>query len=361
MTRAEHIRRLAADSRVSRDPRRHWPALNDLPEHWPLNVWVKVTSAFTAYGDEHRRLRRLIAGAFTPRRTEALRPAVRATVTRLIEDLSLVEPGRTIDLRTRFTYMIPTEVISDLFGVPQHMRAEARRVIDAALATAADPEQAGRDYADLWACMAALVAHKREAPGQDMTTDLIRARDGESRLTEDELISTLILMIGAGSETTVNLIGHAVVALLTHPDQHAMVRQGRISWDTVIEETLRWQGPIMHMPLRYAVEDIDLDGVTIPKGDAILLAFGAAGRDPDLHDHPATFDLTRSNPGDHTAFGHGAHYCPGAPLARMEAAIALPALFARFPRLALATDPDLLVPQESFIANGHRELPVTLH
>lgn len=361
VTRHDVIKQLAADRRVSRDPRRHWPAFADLPDDWPLNVWVKVVSAFTSYGAEHRRLRNLIATAFTPRRTEALRPLVQSLVDRLIRDLQIVPPGQAVDLRARYAYLIPTEVVCDLFGVPEQMRPWTRRVIDAALHTAAIPQQAAADYEDLQACMRALIATKRENPGEDMTSDLISARDEGTRLDERQLVSTLILMIGAGSETAVNLIAKATHALLTDPDQLALLRAGTVTWHDVIEETLRAEGPIMHMPLRYAVEDIDLgEGVLIRQGDPILLAFGAAGRDPAVHGpHADAFELTRTEK-DHLAFGHGVHYCLGAPLARMEAHIALTALFTHFPDLALAVSPGELRPQTSFIANGHQELPVRL-
>ncbi|MGW0940606.1 cytochrome P450 family protein [Streptomyces sp. NPDC002666] len=360
VTRHDVIRELAADRRVSRDPRQHWPALESVPQDWSLNVWVRVVSAFTSYGADHRRLRSLISTAFTPRRTEALRPLVQALVDRLITELKETAPGESVDLRARFAYVIPTEVICDLFGVPADMRSWMRRVIDAALNTGAGPEQAAADYGDLFGCMAALIAAKRAEPGEDMTSDLIAARDGEAKLDEEQLVSTLILMIGAGSETAVNLISHAAIALVTHPEQLALVRAGEIGWDAVIEETLRRDAPIMHMPLRYAVEDIDLGDVVIKKGDAILLAFGAAGRDPAVHgDSACEFDATRESM-DHLAFGHGVHFCLGAPLGRMEADIALRALFGAFPDLALAVPESELVPQASFIAHGYQQLPVIL-
>jgi cytochrome P450 len=360
VTGHEHIKRLAGDRRVSRDPRRHWPDLERIPQDWSLNVWVRVVSAFTSYGAEHRRLRNMIAPSFTPRRTEALRPRVQEIVDGLITGLEATEPGEPVDLRARFAYIIPNEVICELFGVPAEMRTWTRRVMDAVLNTGASPEQARADYAEMWACMRALAEAKRARPGDDMTSELIAARDGDFAFDEEQLISTLVLMIGAGSETAVNLIAKATHALITRPDQLALVREGKAGWDDVIEETLRVDGPIMHMPLRYAVEDIDLDGVTIRRGDPVLLAFGAAGRDPALHGEDAdAFDLTRSER-EHLAFGYGVHFCLGAPLARMEAAIALPALFERFPDMRLAAGPDGLTPQASFIANGHRTLPVHL-
>lgn len=360
MTGHEYIKRLAGDRRVSRDPRRHWPELERIPQDWSLNVWVRVVSAFTSYGAEHRRLRDMIAPSFTPRRTEALRPRVQEIVDGLITSLEAADPGEAVDLRAKFAYIIPNEVICELFGVPADMRAWTRRVMDAVLNTGASPQEARAAYAEMWACMRALADVKRVRPGDDMTTELIAARDGDFAFDEDQLISTLVLMIGAGSETAVNLIAKAVHALITRPGQLALVREGRATWDDVIEETLRVEGPIMHMPLRYAVEDIDLDGVLIRRGEPIILAFGAAGRDPALHGEDAdAFDLTRTER-EHLAFGYGVHFCLGAPLARMEAAIALPALFERFPDIRPAAGVDGPVPQASFIANGHQSLPVHL-
>lgn len=176
-----------------------------------------------------------------------------------------------------------------------------------------------------------LVAIRREHPGDDMTSVLIAERDEDgSQLTDKELCDTLMLVINAGHETTVNLLDQAIVALLTHPEQRAAVTDGTVSWENVVEEALRYESPVAHLPLRYAVEDIDVGGVHIAKGEAILASYAAAGRDPKVHgDNAGVFDVTRANK-DHIAFGHGVHHCIGAPLARLEALIALPAIFRRF-------------------------------
>ncbi|MBV8933624.1 MAG: cytochrome P450, partial [Kutzneria sp.] len=205
------------------------------------------------------------------------------------------------------------------------------------------------------------VAEKRAAPGEDMTSALIAARDEDgSRLNETELVDTVLLLIGAGHESTVNLLDQAITALLAHPGQLDLLRAGRHDWNEAIEEVLRWQAPVANVPLRYAVEDIESDGVLIRAGDAILAGYAAAGRDPDHHGSDADrFDITRRQR-NHLAFGHGVHYCLGAPLARLEARIALPALFGRFPQLALAVSQDELLPMQSFISNAHQSLPVIL-
>src|SRR5262249_1715438 len=209
--------------------------------------------------------------------------------------------------------------------------------------------------------MGDVIAEKRSAPGEDITSDLIAARDEDgSRLSEQELTDTIFAILGAGSETTINFFDNAITALLTHPEQRELVLSGQASWDDVIDETLQVESPLAHLPLRYAVEDIELDGVTIPQGDPILINYSAVGRDPALHGETATeFDLTRTDK-EHLSFGHGPHYCMGAGIARLVATTGLSSLFARFPGLSLGVPSEELLPLPTFIMNGHRALPVRL-
>ncbi|MCZ7373487.1 cytochrome P450 family protein [Micromonospora sp. WMMC250] len=367
VTGYELTRQLLTDPRVSRDTYRHWPAWEngegELARTWPLAMWVSDRNMITAYGPEHTRLRRLVARAFTARRTLALRPRIESVVADLLDQIDAGPHDEPVDLRSQFAHPLPVRVISDLLGMPDHLRDRLLVAVSGMLNTAATAEEAKSYEHAMYAALDELVEHRRTSPADDLTTALISVHDddGGPGLSHRELVDTILLMFTAGHETTVNLLDHAIFILLTRPDQLALVRGGSATWADVIEETLRLEAPFANLPMRYAVEDIALPTVTIRRGEPIVVSFGAAGRDPEVHGPDAdAFDATRDTRRDHVAFGHGVHHCLGAPLARLEASIALPALFDRFPDLTLAKPAAHVLPLESFISNGHRELPVLL-
>uniref|UniRef100_UPI00278BF899 cytochrome P450 family protein n=1 Tax=Nocardia higoensis TaxID=228599 RepID=UPI00278BF899 len=362
VTDAEVIKQLFTDWRVSKDAHRHWPAFiaGQVPADWPQIAWVSVRNMFTAYGKEHHRLRRLVGPAFSARRVAALRPEIRMIIRRLLDDLAARPDGAVIDLREDYATQVPLRVISALMGVPAELRPRLRVCVEEIFSTSPrrDPRTTFTELVDT---LTQLVARRRVEPGPDMTSLLIRHRDEQAdRLSEEELVHTLLLVISAGYETTVNLIDRAVCQLLTRPELLDRLRIGAVTWSQLIEECLRYAPPVANLPLRYAVTDIDIAGQRIKAGDAILACFAAANRDPHLHGpDPDVFDSARPNK-EHLSFGYGPHYCLGAALARLEAIEALPALFGRFPDLTLAVEPGELQALPSFVSQGHRSLPAYL-
>ncbi|MEU3620662.1 cytochrome P450 [Streptomyces sp. NPDC006872] len=359
------LREILGDSRVSRDSR-HWRALADgeVPAGWPLLSVVTVRSMATLDGTDHRRLRTLVSQAFTARRVAELRPKIEQAVSALLDDLEKAlasERHLWVDLRKVFAHPLPMTVICDLMGFPEEGRDELRAISDVLSSSISSTSEQISNEKALYELLARFIADCRKAPGANLTGDLIRASsDGGDKLSDAELLGTLATLLVAGHGTTAHLIVNAAKALLANPAQRDLVMSGAQSWENVVEESLRYDSPLGQFPMRFATEDIEINGAVIPKGDAILASYAAAGRDDKQFGPTAdVFDITRG-PTQHLSFGHGIHYCLGAPLARMETSIALSSLFTRFPDLIAAVDLEKLRPLPSVISNSVRRLPVRL-
>jgi cytochrome P450 len=364
ITGYEQARQAQVDPRLSKDARKHWTAYRDgdIGEDFPMIGWVLMDNMTTAAGAEHGRLRKLIAGAFTAHRVDSMRPAVQRIADELLADLEQrAALGEQVDLKAAYARALPAQVICDLFGVPAASRDAMLRGGEANVDTTMTPAQAAANVATWQREMLEFVESKRQHPGDDLTSDLIAAQTADgSQLSDSELVGTLHLLLATGTEPVMNLITNATRALIDDPSQWQMLHAGVLSWPDIIEETLRQQAPVAHLPFRFAVEDIELGGVTISKGDPVLIAFAALGRDPLVHGETAAdFDATRADKA-HFSFGHGIYRCIGSPLAMLEAEIALSSLWERFPDVTLAVPSAELLPEVTFIMNGRLELPVLL-
>ncbi|MFJ3334545.1 cytochrome P450 [Streptomyces sp. NPDC086766] len=362
----EALKEFLAHPEVAKDAR-HFTALHEgrIPEGWPLLTFATVRGMTTADGTDHRRLRSLVSQAFTVRRVAELRPRVEALTDRLLDGLARAAEadGQVADLRRHFAMPLPMGVIGELLGVGAEHRDRLHALSSQVVATDLGPEQVVAANRELLAVLGAIAAAKAEQPGDDLIGALVAARDEDGgRLSHEELIGTLVLMIVAGHETTLNLITNAVRALCGHRDQLGLVRAGTASWADVVEETLRWDAPVSYFPFRYPVRDLTVGGTVVPRGTPVLAGYSAAGRDPAVHGPDADrFDVTRPARPDavrHLSLGHGAHYCLGAPLARLEATVALERLFTRFPELDLAVPEPQLASHAGFVGNSVRTLPV---
>jgi cytochrome P450 len=306
----------------------------------------------------HTRLRALVSKGFTPRRIEALAPNVEEVATNLLDDLLGRDGERAgrADLTTEFAALLPMEVIRHMLDVPAEDGERLRRAVEAVMSNDADSRDAAMAaFHEVHGYLAELVARKRVEGGDDLTSALIEARDQSDRLSEDELVSMLALLLAAGHETTVNLLGSAVLALLRHPGQLDLLAREPERWPDAIEEVLRWEGPIQNAIWRFTRKPVTVGDVVIPAGEAVALSVAAADRDPERFPNGEEFDITRGDRA-HLAFGHGIHHCLGAPLARLEARIAVPLIFAKLPGLTLDGEPSY---RPSTVSRALSSLPVT--
>ncbi|GAA3646096.1 cytochrome P450 [Nonomuraea antimicrobica] len=350
---------LAGDNRTFlRDPQ-HWPALYDgsIPEDWPLRAIVQGGHLSTMDGGDHRRLRGLVGKAFTPARAQAMEPRIQQIIDGLLDDVMAAGDG--VDLVPAFTEALPMWVICELFGIPATDRLRLRNWTATLLAHTTPPEVAFATQNDLYAFLHELAERKRREPGDDLTSGLVQARDEGDKLTTEELVGVLWLMLVAGHETTVHLLGHAILALAQNPGQLALAKAGD-RWADVVEETVRYRHSVMMTSFRFTAQDVTIAGVHIPKGRAVGVVYQASGVDPAEYGESADrFDLTREQSGN-LGFGHGPRYCIGAPLARLESRLALASLYRRLPELTFAIDPADIPYSPSFFTVGPLSLPVNL-
>ncbi|MEU1513539.1 cytochrome P450 [Streptomyces sp. NPDC005811] len=342
----EEARAAFADPRLSKDGSRVGVTFLDEQLIGPYLL--------TADPPRHTRLRALVSRAFTPRRVEELRPRIQ----RITDDLldAMLPRGRA-DLVESLAHPLPLTVICELLGVPEPDRAGFRALTTEAVApTSAESEHDA--FVRLADHLTELIEDKRcSGPGGDLLSDLIRttAEDGD-RLSPAELRGMAFVLLIAGHETTVNLITNAVHALLTHPGQLAALRADTTLLDGAVEEALRYEGPVENATFRFAAEPLEIAGTPIAAGDAVMIGLTAADRDAERYPDPDRFDIRRDTRG-HLAFGHGVHYCLGAPLARLEARTALRSLLDRAPALALDGPPGDWLPGP--LMRGMRSLPVS--
>ncbi|MGW3114147.1 cytochrome P450 family protein [Streptomyces sp. SID4982] len=362
VTRHAEAKALLTDPRLVKDIN-VWGAWRrgEIPADWPLiGLANPGRSMLTVDGADHRRMRTLVAQALTPRRVELMRERIEKLTQDLLE--ALPEGGETVDLKAAFAYPLPMYVVAELMGIEEASLPRLKVLFEKFFSTQTPPAEVVATLTELAGIMAATVTAKRAEPGDDLTSALILASADGDHLTDEEIIATLQLMIAAGHETTISLIVNAVVNLSTHPDQRELVLSGRVDWSAVVEETLRWSTPTSHVLIRFATEDVPVGDRVIPAGDALIVSYGALGRDEEAHGPSAgEFDITREVRNRHISFGHGPHVCPGAALSRLEAAVALPALYARFPHLDLAVPASELRNKPVVTQNDLFELPVRLN
>jgi cytochrome P450 len=359
ITRYEDVLAVLKDQRFVKD----WRAAltpEQLAQVPPIPEVMKPLSQNMLDTDppDHERLRALVSKAFTPRLIERLRPRVQAISDGLLD---AVQDRGEMDLIDDYAFPLPITVIAELLGVPAEDRNNFREWSDAAVSGNASQEymeeiliphmQAFTEY------LRALFEEKRANPGDDLVSALVRAEEAGDRLSEDELLGMVFLLLVAGHETTVNLIGNGVLALLQHPDQLRKLKEDPSLIKPAVEELLRYDGPVETSTERFAREDVEIGGQVIPRGEMVLVVLAAADHDPQRFPDPDELDITRTD-NRHLAFGKGIHHCLGAPLARMEGQIAISTLLRRMPNLRLKGSPESLSWRPGMILRGLRGLPV---
>jgi cytochrome P450 len=354
VTRYADARQVLTDPRLVKRP----PRLDDSVDQQQRLLNDHMLSADPP---AHTRLRRMVSKVFTTGRIEGLRPRVREIAESLVAAMAGAMAGapgerRCADLVADFAFPLPITVICEMLGVPRADQ-DSFRTWSNTLVTGAPPGASADVARALSGYIVDLIADKRGNIGDDLLSDLIAVRDDNDRLTERELVSMVFLLLIAGHETTVNLITNGMYLLLAHPDQYRRLRSDRGLIPTAVEEFLRYESPVETTTHRFTAEPIEVAGVTIPAGEVVIVSLSSANRDEERFAAPARFDIGRGE-SSHLAFGHGIHFCLGAPLARMEGQVAFETLLARLPELALAVPAEALAWRPGILIRGLVDLPV---
>jgi cytochrome P450 len=353
ITRYEDVRAALADPRLLKDWSRHMT-----PEGWepdPVSGFLNV-HLLNLDPPDHTRVRKLVTKAFTPRRVAGLRPRIEAITASLLDAMA---PAGEVDLIDAFAFPLPITVICELIGIPPADQEEFKSWSHVAVSSVATQEEMQSAALAMYQYFTKLVAVKRAAPADDLLSALVTARDEGDALGEHELLAMLFLLLVAGHETTTNLIASGTLALLTNPGQLSRLRDDPAVLPAAVEELLRFVNPVNHATERFTIEPVEIGGVTIPAREWVLCAISSANHDPARFADPGRLDPGRET-GGHLAFGHGIHFCLGAPLARLEGEIAFGALLARFPGLSLAVPVSELRWRPSSLIHGLESLPVRL-
>ncbi|GAA4933538.1 cytochrome P450 [Streptomonospora halophila] len=347
VTRHEDVRAVLDDPRFANDPL-SVPGI-ETDKRAELLVRMGLSEEYVAYmadtlldadPPDHTRLRKLVSRAFTVRRVNALRPRVEQITDDLLDRLpDHAGDDGTVDLIEHFAYPLPITVICEMVGVPEEDRPLWRRWGNDLIQTDS-PERMDRALVGTVEHVRAMIAKRRADPGDDLLDALIAVRDEDGdRLTEKELITMVLSLVIAGHETTANLIGNGTLALLTHPDQLALLRRDPEVAPRAVHELMRWCGPVLGSRPRWPTEDVTLGGKLIRQGEPVMAMVVGANRDPRRFEDPDRLDISRTyatRGEQHTGFGHGMHYCLGAALARQEGEVAFTRLFERYPKLSPA-------------------------
>ncbi len=362
VTRYEDVHAGLKHPLLSSDIRKHMVRGSGLLDAWwvPKAFKTLQDSMITMDDPGHRRLRNLVHQAFTPRVIEKMTCRVQEIADELLDKMAR---KRKAELLSEFALPLPLTVISEMLGVPAEDQERFYRWSGKYLEVATgDPRILLRELPNgirLHRFFERLIRERRQTPRDDLLTALVEAETDGDRLTQDELISMIFLLLLAGHETTVNLIGNGMLSLLEFPDQLALLRERPDLIDCAVEELLRHGNPVEHGNLRFAVEDFELGGFPIEKGSVVLLLISSANRDETVFEEPDQLDITRE-PNRHLSFGFGVHYCLGAPLARLEGRIAILKLVERFPEMQLAVPRERLEWRNATAVRGLRTLPLDL-